>query len=795
MHHPGSGRMSYQLLPIWVCRFQSPGILYICIYSLLFVAGCYRPTAPPNPTQTAQDAAAAADQLLHKQRRLDETVWHLEQLAIWHERTVVGLWDRLRRDSPGQFAEVLATLLPASYHVRLPQIQAWHEADHQIEWADCASGESPYLPASEFLSLLRGWQAAGWQLVQSEWHHARFQPAADGSHHSTFQVLLHAQSADGQTRYEISGPLEVAWTGQENDLRLPLPGAIDMSQLRIGRRTGPAPFQETVREKLEPIGAAETFSDCLVCDLNGDGRSEIAYPRKNLLLLNDGQGHFQRQALCAAPLAQVAEAAFVDFNRDGYDDLLCAAKPTSELEKLDWSIYIFAGNGSGLFSAAPRRLTAANVKFSSPDSFTVGDIDLDGDIDIFLTQYLHPFGDGRMPAPYYDANDGLPAYLLLQQPDGTLQDVTLERGLEAKRRRRAYRSSLVDLDEDADLDLVVTSDFSGVDVYQNDGHGHFRDVTADWIDERANFGMSHLLADFNADGHLDLYVTGMASTTARRLQQLGLGRHEFPQHQSMRTKIAYGNRLYFYGAGPIFRHGDASADLARSGWSWGCAALDVDNDGAVDLYVANGHVSGGSAADYCSRFWCHDIYSGTDAKYDSAVAEVMQRNGALIGRAISWNGYEKNRLYLNRGREGFEQVSFLFNVAIENDSRPALADDLDGDGRQDIIVGWADRTSAPPQLTLQVLANRLETGHHWIGVRTDGVPAWERVGARVILKTSTGRRAATMITGESFACQRPLTCHFGLGTVDHVEELRIIWTGGRQSAIEHPEIDRYHAVH
>ena len=166
---------------------------------------------------------------------------------------------------------------------------------------------------------------------------------------------------------------------------------------------------------------------------------------------------------------------------------------------------------------------------------TGGDIDRDGDVDLWVTQYKPSYEGGQMPTPYYDANDGEPAYLLVNDGKGQFIDETDRRGLAAKRFRRTYSTSFVDLDEDADLDLIknmVVSDYAGIDLYENDGNGTFEDVTQEKFDDRHLFGMAHTFADFNSDGRLDLYAIGMSSTTARRLDRLQLGRADRPRHPS-----------------------------------------------------------------------------------------------------------------------------------------------------------------------------------------------------------------------------------------------------------------------
>ena len=149
-----------------------------------------------------------------------------------------------------------------------------------------------------------------------------------------------------------------------------------------------------------------------------------------------------------------------------------------------------------------------------------------------------------MPTPFHDANDGFPDFLLMNDGAGMFSDGTEQAGLAAKRNRRTFSASLLDMDGDRHLDLVVVADFSGLDYYRNRGDGTFEDVTESRVDERHGFGMSHTFGDYDGDGRVDLYMVGMSSTTARRLDALGLAREGFDEYTSMRAPMSYGNRLY-----------------------------------------------------------------------------------------------------------------------------------------------------------------------------------------------------------------------------------------------------------
>jgi hypothetical protein len=304
--------------------------------------------------------------------------------------------------------------------------------------------------------------------------------------------------------------------------------------------------------------------------------------------------------------------------------------------------------------------------------------------------------------------------------------------------------------------------------------------------------MSASFADFDLDGRLDFFVAGMASTTARRLEALGLGRPDRPDLQEMRMRMAFGNRMYL--AGPDgWREPEFREQVARTGWTWGTTALDFDNDGDRDLFAANGHASGESTRDYCSTFWTHDIYDGA-SEPDPALAELFAEIGGGVAKGTeSWDGYQKNQLLMNLGGKGFVEIAFLLGVADEFDSRSALSDDLDGDGRVDLVVV---EDHGEKGQRLHVYRNRLETGNAWIGVRLQeeggGVSP---VGAKVVVRTPEQTHVGRIVTGETLMSQHPTALHFGLGRPARVESIEVRWANGRSRRIRDPEPGRVHLVH
>jgi hypothetical protein len=731
----------------------------------------------PGPTQQQQlDNRGEAVNLADTRRKLDQLIWGPEVLAQQYETRIVKLWDDLLK-AQDKF-KVLADLDFNS--LRLAAHQSSEGLQHQIA-RYTYSGDGESWSSAQWKAFIAKAVANKYVLEQSEWHHSGFTPPqANKGAQSEVSFELHVARGEPAHRVILKGLLDVSWKVSLGATAEIEPNDIVVKKLTIMERQLPPAFEEVFT--VSGTEKNPLINPLLVYDLDKDGLSEIIVGGQNLLLRNEGNGTLVAEKLFDKARPLYDGAIIADFDGDAQVDFVGVDNNNYPL--------LFKGNKDGSFSDQPIKM--ADTHLGLPKTFTAGDIDGDGDLDIHIGNYKYAYRQGQMPSPYFDANDGYPAVLLRNDGDGKFTDITDSSGLGAKRNRRSYSSSFVDLDDDQDMDLIVVSDYAGFDVYLNNGKGKFTDITDDFGLDRHFFGMGHTFDDFDGDGKLDFYVIGMSSTTARRLAELGVGRQDLQKHTEMRDAMGYGNRMFLKRENGFVK-APFNSQVARTGWSWGTSTFDFDNDGDKDIFIANGHYSGESTQDYCTTFWRHDIYESggenvaRDMLFQTESTDLREAN-------ISWNGYEHKVLYLKHKGE-YINIAYLMGVAFEYDARSVVTEDIDKDGRPDLLVvehvaEGLNKTS----YRLHIYRNALSNAGHWVGVELSDSVGRSTIGANIEVVTNTGKQFSRIVTGDSFSSQHSANLHFGLGGQTEIDEIRVTWADGTRNTLKNPKIDEYHKV-
>ena len=216
---------------------------------------------------------------------------------------------------------------------------------------------------------------------------------------------------------------------------------------------------------------------------------------------------------------------------------------------------------------------------------------------------------------------GLPNRLFLQSPDGTAHDISASAGVDWLERSRS--ALLVDLDNDADQDLVVATQ-SHVLIMRNDGDGHF---TRHEVIRPQGKPTSMAAADYDSDGDLDLYLCGYGDLWG------GVGefdsRYPMPYHDAnnggANTLLRNDGQLHFTN---VTRQ--VGLDVNNRRWSLAVGWEDFDNDGDQDLYVSN-------------DFGRNNLYRNDDGRFVD-IAETAGVEDISPGMSIDWGDYDNDGL-------------------------------------------------------------------------------------------------------------------------------------------------------
>lgn len=768
-------------------RLLALAFLLVGLIVLLVVRAGKTPApdrAPGSPASASLPPEVLRDfmRIEAAESEVDRQVWAPELLAESHGRVVDDLWDRLNAsaDALGELAK-----LPIRSFT-LPRLREAETLPHGLRrWRTATGRGRDAAEALDWRSRLAAWRADGWRLEQSEWRHLRFTPASPARPASSlFEIHLHATRPQPARRARLSARITVTWPYSPSPSAAAEWGDVRVEQAEILDRDGPPAFRMVANLEVPPFPRTSWIDPVIARARRPSAGVDFILAARNLVLRRGTDGPWQTIELSPWHPGLIFTALLADFTGDGRDDLLMAVRA---------GLVLMPGDTNGGFNLPAGSAWKAPVRLEYAQAFTCGDVDGDGDLDVFLGQYRPPYQAGQMPRPYFDALDGPPAYLLLNQGDGEFKEATERAGLAAKRHRRSYAASFADLDGDADLDLLVTSDFAGADVYENLGGASFRDRTREWLDDPRAFGMSHALNDFDADGRLDFLLVGMPQPTADRLTALDLERPGFADWARERPRINFGNRLYF-GSREGFRQRPEGAQAARAGWSWSVAAADLDHDRFPDLHFVNGHETRRSVRDYEREFWTHDIYVGDSTPRAAVEAYFAAKLARTRSQGWSYGGYDKNRLFLNLGGGEFVEAGHLFGLALEEDSRNVLAEDIDGDGDLDLLVTTFEIWPRERQ-TVRLFENTLASPGHWIAVQLASRPGDPSpVGAVATLRDDAGVQIRHFITGDGYRSQASGRLHFGLGAVSRVREIEVRWAGGERTILRDPAVNHVHPV-
>ena len=513
-----------------------------------------------------------------------------------------------------------------------------------------------------------------------------------------------------------------------------------------------------VEPHVAALGAAVS-----VADFDGDGWPDLYFTNSrfgapNALYRNKHDGTFVDVAAAAglADLNRPSEGVSMgsvwgDFDNDGREDLLVYRYGYLALYRnVDGTHFQDVTEAAGLH------------RWVNSNGAIWLDYDRDGLLDLYVTAYFrsdvdlwHLSTTRIMHNSFEYATNGGKNLLFHNLGGGRFEDVTDKMGVGGNRWTLAAASA--DFNGDGWPDIYVANDYGPEELYVND-HGTRFVLTTAGLESESKSGMSVALGDAFNRGRLDAFVTNISE------------RGYLFQNNNLRVnQMTDAHR---------FRN-VAEGAIADAGWAWGAQFGDLNNDGANELFVANGFIS----ADRGKSYWY-------------AMSKIAGANGRLFEDAASWpafgdaslSGYERSRVYINRGVAGWIDVAQTVGAVDDYDGRAVALADLSNRGAVDVVVANQNQ----PALLYR---DYPDSSNHWIAFTLVGTRSnRSAIGAEVVLEAGDLTQRRVVDGGSGFASQNDRRLHFGLGHHEWVDRVVIHWPSGTTQYLERPPINQFVTV-
>jgi hypothetical protein len=522
----------------------------------------------------------------------------------------------------------------------------------------------------------------------------------------------------------------------------------------IARQAGLAGFRGTQGSPAKNYLVESIGGGCAFLDYNADGRLDVLLVRGTTierfsrggdlvvaLYENRGENKFVDVTAKAGLTARGWGMGVVvaDYDNDERPDFLVTGFGRN---------FLFHNEAAGYF-----REVAAAVGVARPGVWSsgaaFGDVDDDGLLDVYIASYVDADvksfpAKGSGPSCMYKGagvfcgprgmKPGQGA-LFRNTGHGRFEDISRSSGIAVKAPPfYSLQPLIADFDGDGLQDIFVANDSTPNYLYLNKKHARFEEVgvsagLAVNMDGRSQACMGADFGDSNNDGLLDMIVTNFSEDTNTLYRNLGGGAYE---DNSWASKIGPPSWLFL---------------------GWGVKFLDYDNDGHLDIVVANGHV-----------------YPEAD----------QFPGGSTYKQRLLVHHNEGAGVYTETGADN--NVSGFTYTA-----RGLAVGDIDNNGSIDILINQQDDR---PRL----LVNGSRDGH-WLQVKLRGTRSnRDGVGAVVTITTEGRSLAAVRLAGDSYLSSSDPRLHFGLGAAGKVDSLVVKWPSGRMQTLIDLPADRVLAI-
>jgi len=505
-------------------------------------------------------------------------------------------------------------------------------------------------------------------------------------------------------------------------------------------------------------------------DINNDGLIDLYFTGNmvpNKLYLNKGNMKFEdisEKAGVAGDNRWYTGVTMADVNNDGYLDIYCSVggkfKPKHNV--------LYINNGDQTFTESAKKYGIDDVGNAVQSTFF--DYDLDGDLDLYVANY--PPTNFNSPNFFYQFKMGdvkdIETDKLFRNDGDHFINVTDEAGLRSFGLTNS--ATVSDLNKDGWPDVYVSNDFNVPDyLYINNGDGTFTNHIQDAVKQMAQFGMGVDIADYNNDLLPDIFQMDMTPGDNRRSKanMAGMNPDKFwntvgsgfgYQYMQNMLQINNGNLKEEI---PVFSNVSRLGGVATTDWSWGPLFVDLDNDGWKDIFIANGTRREINNKDYFNKI---------------AMKKYTQKDFLAMSLAIPSEKID-NFVYKNNGDLTFKKVNKEWGIEFKGFSNGSTYADLDNDGDLEIIISNIDDKAS-------VFENHSSEKNNYLSLNFNGPKENQfGIGVKVSLSVDSLKQYQEMTLTRGFQSSVAPNLHFGIGTADKVDTLKIVWPDRKEQLI------------
>lgn len=511
-------------------------------------------------------------------------------------------------------------------------------------------------------------------------------------------------------------------------------------------------------------------------DINNDGLPDIYFTANllpNRLYLNKGNFEFEditENAGVSGSADWTTGTTMADVNGDGLLDIYVSS--VNYLTKAGRN-QLFINNGDLTFSDHAEEFGLDFKGYAKQASFF--DYDNDGDLDMYLLNHSVHTNDSFTKADKRNTYSENAGDKLFRNDGGTFTEVTKEAGIYSSLIGYGLAAAISDINNDGCQDIYVSNDFHENDyLYLNNCDGTFREVLDQSTGHTSRASMGTDIADFNNDGHPDIFVLDMlpydevtrksaVSSEPYNVYEIQRRYGYHPQLIRNTLQLNLGNDR---NGNPLFSEIAQLSGVSATDWSWASLFFDMNNDGRKDLFVTNGIYRRPNDLDYLS------IVRSDQAQ------QVLQRGMSDTTMSlISYMPKVKipNSGFINKGELSFSQQPGNLGFDQPSYSSGAAYGDLDNDGDLDLVVNNVNMDTF-------VFKNetREKSGGNYLKIKLNGDnDNTYGLGSELTVYTGNTNQHFEMMPTRGFLSSVEPVILVGLGEVAEVDSIRIAWPDHR----------------